>query len=320
MKQISLALNRGVLYAAILLASFLVVGSAEATTTNSPSNSQWATTSSCTKPSIQGFTAYIYEGELNSFEYTVVGCDHPLVSATVAGRVIENRYATFKSVQAGITRVHVDVPSWYGFSGDTSIVIAALTGPKIDCFAQSEFHVKLAEYVSQDSIAQVVEPPVMPVVEMINPISKTPEPPTKVGIIEGGSTDVVAEDGTQKEDQKSDNEGLTRKMVASISAFLGSNVEKGTCKTMPTSGWIALAIICVVAILIVVDRLPYLLSGNGVKFAVVLLIIFLVMLGLWFIFDQCRSQRWFPIVVTLLTLGTLITPTALDTKKMGRGK
>lgn len=306
MKMISLRFSfQVVLYASILLASFLIVGSAEAT-----SNSSWATPSSCTKPTIQSFTAYIYEGELNSFEYTVVGCDQPLVSATVAGRIIENRYATFKRIQAGVTRVHVDVPNWYGFSGDTSITVSALSGANLRCWAQVEFHVKLKEkeMVSENVIEKSVTTTYAP-----EPIEKTPEAPTKVNIVKDGS-----KENTAIREGGSDSEGLTQKMVASINAFLGSNDGKGTCKTLPVSGWIALAIICVVAILIVVDRLPYLLSGNGVKFAVVLLIIFLVMLGLWFIFDQCRSQRWFPIVVTLLTLATLIAPTVLAPKKMSR--
>ena len=64
-----------------------------------------------------------------------------------------------------------------------------------------------------------------------------------------------------------------------------------------------------------IDSLAFLLSGNGVRFAVTLLAMFLAMLALWFLFDGCRHFRWFPIIITLLTLGTLITPTTLEGRK-----
>ena len=82
--------------------------------------------------------------------------------------------------------------------------------------------------------------------------------------------------------------------------------------------WIFLTLICIVAVFVIVDSLPYLLAGNGTRFAITLLVIFLAMLTLWFMFDRCRDHRWFPIAVTLLTLGTLVMPTPLDRK--GRKK
>lgn len=296
----------GVLYAAALVIGFVLLGgTAEAALPEPYGVNQVA---SCVAPVISNFTPYIYDGELHSFEYTVNGSESPLVVAVVGERGIEYRYSTQRKGN-GASRVHVDVPGWYGFTGEMRVVVSVLTGADAHCWSAAEFHVKLAgpTKVPTDTTKETLE---------------VPTPPKNVIVIDSaplsgehaGSVAVVPKDKDQS--VKSKEESLTRSMVATIGSFFGSKVSKDECKTLPRTAWIALAIVCLVAILIVIDRLPYLLKGNGVKFAIVLLAVFVVMLGIWFIFDRCRSYRWFPIVVTVLTLLTLITPTALDTKKL----
>ncbi len=314
MKHISIAQKvANVLYAAVFVFGLLVfTGITEAAL---PEPYAINPTPACATPKIQDFTPYIYDGELHSFEYTVMGSENPLVVATVVGeRGIEYRYTTQRRLD-GSSRVHVDVPGWYGFSGDTRIVVSVATGADARCWGVAEFRVKLDGPTKSaapiTATAQVAPPPAKPRAE-------TPPPPKDVSVLDNtvpAGTPSTPTTPTDSEEKISSDASLTRAMITSISAFFGANASKNQCRDLPQSAWIALLVAVVVALLIVIDRLPYLLKGNGVQFAVSLLFVFVVALALWFVFDGCRSHRWFPIAVTVLILLTLLTPTALDAKR-----
>ncbi|MBI4068152.1 hypothetical protein HY413_01945 [Candidatus Kaiserbacteria bacterium] len=247
-------------------------------------------------PTIENFKPYVYEdGDLHSFDYTVVGDGTPVATATVVGgHALESRFTTYwQTGTTQATKLHVDVPSWYGIAGEVHIMVSVMTATSIDCVVQKEFVVQL------------------PTRHLTAPTPVTPtHPATPTGT---SSTTKLAEKGkTTHTDKKPDvNEG--KGMVGSgitDTVMLGKQ-----CKSWPKMTWIFLILICIVAVFVIIDSLPYLLAGNGVRFAVTLLVMFLVLLALWFMFDRCREHRWFPIAVTLLTLGTLVMPTTLDGKK-----
>ncbi len=76
-----------------------------------------------------------------------------------------------------------------------------------------------------------------------------------------------------------------------------------------TSWWTVLLIVQIVTSLLIINLLTALLEGNGWRFTLALFAPFALLLGLWFAFDSCRSNQWFPIMVTLITLATLFAPT-----------
>ena len=243
-------------------------------------------------PTVGGFTPYIYDGVLNSFDYMVVG--DGTVSATettISGKAIEFNFVTiWDTAQPNIKKVHVDVPSWYGFSGETKIAVKFMTATNAACAGQKEFVVNLPVHPLKQALTSVKTPTV------------------------SHETSSKADVGAAVSDTQTPNvEGVP---AAQVSA---EEDEAGSCTSWPSSTWILLVIICVAAVFVIIDSLPYLLAGNGVRFAVALLAMFLIFLGLWFVFDQCRHFRWFPIAVTLLSLGTLIMPTTLEGQK-GRNK
>ncbi|MBP9668755.1 MAG: hypothetical protein KBE09_00500 [Candidatus Pacebacteria bacterium] len=73
--------------------------------------------------------------------------------------------------------------------------------------------------------------------------------------------------------------------------------------------WTVFLIAQIVTSLIIINLLSELLRGNGWRFTLALFLPFALLLGLWFAFDVCRSNQWFPIMVTLITLATLFAPT-----------
>ena len=284
-----------VLYLGLLVAVVFCAGRAEAAT---------VPVSCAAGPVIENFKPYVYEdGVLHSFDYTVVGDGVPTVTATAVGsRSLENFYSTtWQTGTANSKKVHVDVPSWYGFSGETHVSVNIMTASSTGCAVQKEFVVQLPAH------------PIMGPVSGSDTSAPAKSGPGETPSQKGPTTDAPSPD-TAAEGIKG---GLLGSLLAS---FFGKGAgATDQCVGWPRGTWIFLTIICIAAVLVILDSLPYLLTGNGARFAIVLLAMFLVLLALWFTFDRCRENRWFPLVVTLLTLGTLVMPTALEGKR-GRTK
>jgi len=88
-----------------------------------------------------------------------------------------------------------------------------------------------------------------------------------------------------------------------------------TCHSWGVPVWAGLLVLHLVAALIIMDMLAVLLIGNGWRFTVALFVPFALFLTLWFVFDGCRTQQWFPVIVTLITLLTLFSPTLFGPKR-----
>lgn len=278
-----------------------------------------ATATSCVAaPVIEGFRPYVYpDGDLHSFDFTVTGEGFPRAAVVmVDGRPLDPRLTTtWQTATPNSRKVHVDVPNWDGFSKDVKISVTLWSLSSQDCTTQKDFVVtlpapKTAKFSQSTPVhvkpsTDTEKPPVKPVTPGINVA-----PSTKGDIDEPARPIDGIKDAVGEKD--GGGPGFFQSLFASL---LGNKAATAACKSWPFATWIFLAIIAIVAIVVIIDSLPYLLSGNGVRFAIALLAVFLVMLALWFLFDRCRVHRWFPIVVTLLTLGTLIMPTTLE----GRG-
>ncbi|MEK7628289.1 MAG: hypothetical protein AAB421_02635 [Patescibacteria group bacterium] len=274
------------------------------------------TAPACTTPVINNFTPHVYEGSLDSFDYTVEGQGSILVVGTeVSGRKIEPRYAT--TWREAKTRIHVDVPGWYGFSGNTSIKVQVMTGASTTCMTTQSFSVVLpvvaavAKPVYTTSAtpsvkAETPAPKPQPVVTLEKKMNGKDVAPTPVAQEETSNSEKKAD--TKKIDSAKKSEGFLKSFV---SAFASKGVV-GKCTSWSLPVWIILVIIAIVAGLIMLDSLAYLMTNGGVRFTVLLLAIFIALLGTWFFFDGCRSHQWFPIVLTCITLGVLIAPAALE--------
>lgn len=287
----------GVLYIGLLLtAVFGATAHAEAAT---------LPVSCAVTPAIESFKPYVYEdGVLHSFDYTVVGDGVPTVVATaVGGQSLENFYSTtWQTGTPNTKKIHVDVPSWYGFSGETHISVNVMTASSTGCTTQKEFVVQLPARPAGTSSgwSDPTSPPV---------VTRPAGEPGSSGKAPGTDTGSSAESPDVQG-------GFLSALMASL---FGGGAATEQCVGWPRGTWIFLTVICIAAVLVILDSLPYLLTGNGMRFALVLLAMFLVLLALWFTFDRCRENRWFPLVVTVITLGTLVMPTALEGKR-GRTK
>jgi len=257
-------------------------------------------------PTIENFKPYVYEdGNLHSFDYTVPGGTVPVVMNTeVGGYSLESRYSTFwPGTNPGERKVHVDVPSWYGIEGkvDVSLTVGvpAIAGTSTVCVIQKHFTVQLPAKptkTSPSSGAAVTAP--------ATPLQNAAEKAGKTGTTDNPWNSVI--------EKMKEKEGSRSSLVAALNKLISADKA---CKSWGDATWILLTIVSIALVLVIIDSLPYLLSGGGMRFGIALLALFLTMVGLWFMFDGCREYRWFPIIITIITLFTLAAPTNLTRKK-----
>jgi hypothetical protein len=292
---------------------------------------------SCTQPNIGGFVPYIYEGELHSFDYLVFDNDRGVVAPTqtiIAGKGIETRYSTEWTLN-GDTRVHVDVPSWEGFSGTFPVTVHVKTGAGASCETQATFNVSLPANVPPAPISQNfgtggpvstassdTSPAPTSAVTSIND-GKDDSPSVTISVDEEVNNTNIMEDVTNEdeifviEDDSSGSEtlGFKERFSALTSLFAPITPESGVCRTLPVASWVVLSVIHVLIAGVIIFYLRNLISESNLWFTVALLVPFIGFLALWFVFDGCRMHQWFPVVIALVSLGTVLGVPADDGPK-----
>lgn len=312
----------------ILAITFMTAGIANAQTP--------APISSCAQPNVGGFVPYIYDGELHSFDYVVFDNDRGVVAPTqtvIDGRGIETRYSTEWTLN-GDTRIHVDVPTWEGFYGTFPVTVHVKTGEGATCETQATFNVSLPEKVPTAPITQdfgtggpVSTPssdtspaPTSAVTSTTDSQDESPSVTISVdevaddsGVtIEDADEDIVpVTSGEETGDESGDAKGVS----ALASLFAPITPDGGVCKTLPIASWIILSIIHVAIAGAIIFFLRNLISESNLWFTVALLVPFIGFLALWFVFDGCRMHQWFPVVVALVSLGTVLGVPADDGPK-----
>lgn len=106
---------------------------------------------------VHGFVPHINDGRLDSFDFFVSSTGTPVVGNVSVGSIpMESRYVTTWQ-QGAWTKVHVDVPSWYGFSGVTPVVVSVSKGV---CSDTETFAVLLPQNLIPKKAAVPVKAPV----------------------------------------------------------------------------------------------------------------------------------------------------------------
>jgi hypothetical protein len=285
----------------------------------------------CSQPNIGGFVPYIYDGELHSFDYLVFDNDRGVVAPTqtvIDGKGIETRYSTEWTLN-GDTRVHVDVPTWEGFYGTFPVTVHVKTGESATCETQATFNVSLPEKVAAPPISQgfgtggpVSGTDPSPTSAVTSTTDSNESPSVTISVDDGtGDSDTVMEEEDKdvipvvSEEGTSDEGEGAKGLSAIVSLFAPITPAGGVCKTLPIASWIILSIIHVAIAGAIIFFLRNLISESNLWFTVALLVPFIGFLALWFVFDGCRMHQWFPVVVALVSLGTVLGVPADDGPK-----
>jgi hypothetical protein len=282
----------------------------------SPAHAQVASTTA-TLPSCGAttFTSHVYsDGVLHSFDYTLSGTSSLPLIATVGDMQLDMRYSTVWR-GATSTKIHVDVPRWNGFKEVTPVTL------KASGCAEQTFVVLLPK---KAPIIPIPSSPITPAALPKTPVSVPVQPtPPKQPTTESPTAPVYprpsSEGNGSVNTATTGNDGLVsrilsglkddKQVVATPSTTVSPTKKTGQCTTPAPALWIAFLIAHLVASIVILNNTTFLLQGNGWRFSAALFAPFIAMLGIWFLFDGCRSYQWFPILTTLFTLVTLLAPT-----------
>jgi len=290
----------------------------------------------CAQPNVGNFVPYIYDGELHSFDYTVFdnvrGVVVPL-QTRIDGKGVEARYSSEWTLN-GDTRVHVDVPGWEGFRGTFPVMVHVKTGPDASCETRATFIVSLPEVpqasaptgttdygtggpVPSDSLSESAETTTSMETETMT--GSVTDPTIEISISdedpEGETNDdinIISDTPEEETVISEDNETADKKTSGFLALFAPINPEGSSCKTLPLLSWILLAVLHLIIAGAILFFLRSLISESNLWFTIALLVPFIGFLLAWFLLDGCRIHQWFPVVVALISLGTVLGVPASD--------
>lgn len=238
--------------------------------------------SSCTPPAISGFTPYIYEGELHSFDYFVdnqPGTRYLPLGVTINGTPIDLNYVSvWRNVGTDRIKVHVDVP-FEDLNGGVAIGISVLQitqGPPPVCPTTASFHVNLPFSTPAPSAPEAPGAPSTPTTDPVTPIG--PQQPTQPKTPETPGAPVIPGTTTPREG----------KQCTELSLW-----------------WLALLIILDILISATLLLFMSFIVKTNARLIVAVLLPPIVFLGLWYFLNTCHTHIWFPIFAVLLGIGVL---------------
>lgn len=259
----------------------------------------------CEAPAIGQFQAYIYDGEVHSFDYMVTRPNTTVsylpLAVAINGEDVSLQYITVWEKGSQSMRIHVDVP-FTNLSGAVSITTGVLQitdGPPPVCISGASFSVTL------------------PAKQAAAPISS----PTSLYQEEDVSRETLDERGDAIPSEQ-DEAGTTTAGESPIDTVLGTLTGRGAagaCMTQPWWVWALLTVFALAMALTAVLYMSVIVRKNSWLASSVLLPL-IAFLAVWYVLDGCRDFVWFPAIVLFLAIGVLWASGTPDISERTRGR
>lgn len=244
----------------------------------------------CSSPTASNFTPYVYNGHLDSFEYTIEnpqGDSHLPLSISVVGEDVDLLYVSvWKIPGSNNVLVHVDVPESIALGKDVEIDVTHLQitqGPPPICISGAVFHVKLA-----DSYTPSVTYPAntTPVSTPTN--QPTQQPATNTVPVVNTDTPVVP---------------------------AATTTGAGEQCTSLGAWWLALLALLDILVSATLLVMMSVIAKTNLRLALAVLIPPAFFIAVWYFFNSCHTNTWLPILAIILAIIVLIgsgTPNAFE--------
>ncbi len=247
----------------------------------------------CPAASVSGFTPYVYNGSLDAFEFTVSDSSYVAIAATVGNTGIPFNQMTRLGDASGAVRIHADLQSTAvgpGLPVSVTLLSAKGSGQPV-CITM------VSTTVTHDGDLVIAPPaptpaptpkPVTPPVTVAPKPAPTPAP-TPVSVTPSTSTKPT--------------------VTATSAAFMTTqNILKGMCTGAGADRlwFILLAVFAAIVAFAVFGQSqvpPALRSQEWTAAAIV--VPFLLLFGLWYFVESCRTTPWVPVIATIIALAGL---------------
>ena len=252
---------------------------------------------SCVPLSMYGFTPYIYEGALHSFEFTVTDDSYVAISGSAGETLLPFNVMTRWRDVSGALRIHVDVQT-----------ITALNGLELSVTLLS------AKGVGQPICVSVASLSISPVAGVV-PVQETPAtgttPATSGGT--GGSGSPITPPrgetpaGAGGETTSTSTPGPVAttsgaespSAIASLQDRLFEQCAAGGAFRLWTVLLVVYALIMVTAVF---GQLPAPQTFSPGQRSATILVPFALLLVFWYFVESCRANLWMPVTALVIAL------------------
>jgi len=246
---------------------------------------------SCRSVSITGFTPYIYEGALHSFEFTASDASYIGIGGAVGNTSIPFNQITRRIDSNGAARIHVDVPSTQ-IRGSLTVGVTMLSA------TGASDPVCITIYstgVASDGSAQAPAPTPAP--------SPAPSPVVRPTPTPAPSTPTPAPTPVPTTTATSAPSATSTSSIVSLQNTLKDMCSEGGALRIWLVLLVVYALIVVVAIVGQPQLPPALRSQEWIATAIV--VPFLLLFAFWYFVESCRTSAWVPVIATVIALAGL---------------
>lgn len=242
----------------------------------------------CAQIQVNDFTPYVYDGSLNSFEFTVSDPSYVAVVGSVGNMAIPLRYMTRLSDPSGGVRIHVDTDTTpiIGTVPVTITLLSAETGAPV---CASVVGVNLGSGISQTGGAASAPTSPTP--------SYHPAPSTNAGPSSTGGQAGMGATGTT--------------VVPAFAGTFAQNPLKTLCASDASAYRLWLVLLILYALIVggllwLEFPLSWAWAKTPERVAGVMLALLVLLLGFWYLSEACRAALWMPLLAFLIAaLGLL---------------
>ena len=258
-----------------------------------------ATGGSCIPLSVYGFTPYIYDNSLHSFDFTVTDESYVAISGLVESTSLSFQLMTRWKDASGALRIHVDVPTTPvtdGLSLSVTLLSAKGVGQPI-CISVATMSISATGQGIVPAPGTPIGTPVPPSSSgggAAAPVVKTPTQGQTPGGAGGGSTSTPSVSPTT-----TSATGSSPSALASIQDRLVEQCAAGGAFRL----WIVLlAVYALIMITAVFGQLPAPQTYSRGQRMATIIVPFALLLGFWYVVESCRATVWAPGVALLIAL------------------
>ena len=246
----------------------------------------------CAPASVTGFTPYVYDGSLHSFEFTVGDSSYVAIAATVGNVNIPFNQMTRMGAATGAVRIHADLPSM-PVRGSLPILVTMLSAKGS---GQPVCITSVATTLTPSGGLSLTPPSLAP--------SPTPVTPPTTGTTAPKPTPAPA-----SAVKPATTTGVGAKETATSAAFATTqNILKDICAGAGADRlWFILLAVFVAIVAFAVfgqSQLPPAMRTQEWT-AAAIVVPFLLLFGLWYFAESCRTSPWVPVIATIIALAGL---------------
>lgn len=249
----------------------------------------------CTPASVTGFTPYIYDRSLHSFEFTVGDSSYVAIAATVGNVNIPFNQMTRMGAAAGAVRIHADLPSMPVRGGlPISVTMLSAKGS-----GQPVCITSVATTITPSGGLSLTPPSAAPSpTPVTSPATGTTAPKPKPTPAPASAVKPATTTG-----------GGAKETTATSAAFATTqNILKDICTGAGADRlWFILLAIFVAIVAFAVFGQAQLPPAMRTQewMAAAIVVPFLLLFGLWYFAESCRTSPWVPVIATIIALAGL---------------